>query len=38
LNKAYQNGSFKEARNILFLAVGAGITITIGWYQNEPGL
>jgi len=35
LRKAWINGSFKKSGNILFLAVGSGLTVTIAWYQKE---
>ncbi|MBE0678216.1 MAG: hypothetical protein IH592_05580 [Bacteroidales bacterium] len=35
LSKVFSNGKFKSARNILFVTVGAGITVTTALYLNE---
>jgi 3-oxoacyl-[acyl-carrier-protein] synthase-3 len=38
LRKAWLNGSFKKSENILFLAVGSGLMVSIAWYQKESGI
>ncbi len=38
LRKAFNNGTFGKSRNLLFLAVGSGLTVTIAWYQKESGI
>lgn len=34
LEKAFANGVFRGARNVLFLAVGSGITVSMALYRN----
>jgi 3-oxoacyl-[acyl-carrier-protein] synthase-3 len=34
LNNVFRNGCFKESKNILFLTVGSGITVSISLYRN----
>lgn len=38
LRKAWNNGTFRKSENILFLAVGSGLTVAIAWYQKEKGV
>ena len=38
LRKALNNGTFGKSGNILFLAVGSGLTVAIAWYQKESGV
>ncbi len=35
LNKVFHNQKFKEAKNILFVTVGAGITVSLSLYRNK---
>jgi len=35
LSKVLSNGKFKSTRNVLFITVGAGITVTTSLYVNE---
>ena len=35
LSKVFSNGMFKSARTVLFVTVGAGITVTTSLYLNE---
>jgi len=35
LKEAWNSGQFHNARNILFLSVGAGIQVSVAWYQNN---
>lgn len=35
LKKVWNNGRFKQSRNILFLTVGSGITTALALYQNH---
>ncbi len=37
LRKAWDDGTFEKAENILFLTVGAGISNTIAWYSKQGG-
>ena len=37
LRKAWDDGTFQKAGNILFLTVGAGISNTIAWYKKQEG-
>lgn len=34
LNKAWENGKYQKARNIIFLSVGAGISNILAWYKK----
>jgi 3-oxoacyl-[acyl-carrier-protein] synthase-3 len=34
MEKAFANGVFRRARNVLFLAVGSGITVSMALYRN----
>ncbi len=37
LLKAMKNGQFATAEHVIFLTVGAGIKVSIGWYKKRPG-
>ncbi len=36
LHQAFDKDEFKSARNVLLLTAGAGITISLAYYKNEP--
>jgi len=34
MNNVFQNGKFNLSKNILFLTVGSGITVSLSLYRN----
>lgn len=36
LEAALESGAFARARNVLFVTVGAGLTVSLAWYRHRP--